>query len=155
DDLRKQVTSLRGKIDARLTLIDAHGRVLADSQEDPAVMDNHASRPEVQAARQDGFGVSTRHSDTVELDMMYAALRTESAGQPVPLCRAALPLDRIHAELATLRGIIWTTAALTALASVLLAFLLARRITRPLQELTTGAERLAAGGYGHKVHVAG
>jgi two-component system phosphate regulon sensor histidine kinase PhoR len=36
-----------------------------------------------------------------------------------------------------------------------LAFGLARRITRPLQDLTEGAERIAAGSYGHKVYVAG
>src|SRR5262249_56583972 len=54
-----------------------------------------------------------------------------------------------------LRRLVWRTAALTALAALLLAFLLARRMTLPLQELTAGAERLAAGGYGHKVYVAG
>src|SRR5438552_3102382 len=75
-NLRKQVAALHGQIDARLTLIDADGRVLADSQEDPAVMDNHAGRPEVREARQNGFGVSTRHSDTVGESMMYVALRT-------------------------------------------------------------------------------
>jgi two-component system phosphate regulon sensor histidine kinase PhoR len=36
-----------------------------------------------------------------------------------------------------------------------LAFWLARRITQPLQELTTGAERIASGKYGHKVYPAG
>jgi two-component system phosphate regulon sensor histidine kinase PhoR len=58
-------------------------------------------------------------------------------------------------ERAELRRLIWTTAALTATASVLLTFYLSRRITRPLQELTEGAARIAAGAHGHKVYAAG
>ena len=38
---------------------------------------------------------------------------------------------------------------------MLLALWLARRITQPLQEVTAGAERIAAGDYGHKVYAAG
>ena len=39
------------RADTRYTLIAPDGRVLADSQEDPARMENHATRPEVQQAR--------------------------------------------------------------------------------------------------------
>jgi two-component system phosphate regulon sensor histidine kinase PhoR len=41
---------------------------------------------------------------------------------------------------------------MTALPAMLLAYWLARRMTRPLQELTEGAQRIAAGDYGHKVY---
>jgi two-component system phosphate regulon sensor histidine kinase PhoR len=61
-------------------------------------------------------------------------------------------LHRIEEDLADLRGLIWTAVGATALGSMALAFWLAGRITRPLQELTAGAEHIAAGGYGHKVY---
>src|SRR5262249_10584436 len=47
---------------------------------------------------------------------------------------------------------VWTFAAAAAAAVLVLAFLLARRITRPLLELAAAAERVAAGDYGHKVY---
>jgi two-component system phosphate regulon sensor histidine kinase PhoR len=66
----------------------------------------------------------------------------------------ALPLDDVEEQLVQLHRIVWTAAGATALAAMLLAFLIARRITGPLQELTAGVERIAAGDYGHRVYIA-
>jgi two-component system phosphate regulon sensor histidine kinase PhoR len=67
---------------------------------------------------------------------------------------SAVEWEVVQEELAGLRGLVWTTAAGTGGAALILAFWLARRITGPLQELTVGAERIALGNYGHKVYVA-
>jgi two-component system phosphate regulon sensor histidine kinase PhoR len=58
--------------DRRLTLIAADGKVLVDSEGDPARMDNHNGRPEVQLARRDGFAVARRISDTTHRTYLYA-----------------------------------------------------------------------------------
>jgi two-component system phosphate regulon sensor histidine kinase PhoR len=58
-------------------------------------------------------------------------------------------------ELARLRWIVWSTVAATGFLVLCLAFWLARRTTLPLQELTQGAESIAAGDYGHKVYASG
>ena len=42
-----------------------------------------------------------------------------------------------------------------AFVAVIPAYILARRFTRPLDELTTGARRLASGEFDHKIHVPG
>ncbi len=84
--------------------------------------------------------------------MSYIAPRVDQPGKPSLYVRVALPLDRIADDLADLRKLIWTTGAITALGAMALAFWLARRIVNPLQELTAGAERIAGGGYGHKVY---
>ncbi len=149
-----RVRALGREIGARITLIAAGGKVLADSHENHRVMENHGSRPEVRIAGNEGFGTATRFSDTIRQPMMYAALRTDGVAGP-RFVRVALPLGVVEEQLAELRRIVWTAAAATALAALLLAFGLARRITRPLQELTAGAERLAAGDYGHRVYVPG
>ncbi len=49
----------------------------------------------------------------------------------------------------------WTMAGLTVGLGLLLAFWLARRLTLPLRELTSGAEQIAGGGYGLKVYAEG
>jgi two-component system phosphate regulon sensor histidine kinase PhoR len=58
-------------------------------------------------------------------------------------------------ELESIAGGLWTAAAAAAVLALGLAFWLARRITRPVQELTTGAQRIAAGAYGHRVYAEG
>src|SRR6187551_2329980 len=63
DDIRDALQ--RDAILVRDIVIAADGRVLADSNEDPAAMDNHRDRPEIMAAANNGMGTSTRFSRTV------------------------------------------------------------------------------------------
>jgi two-component system phosphate regulon sensor histidine kinase PhoR len=153
-ELQPRIAALGHEINTRITLIAADGVVLADSQEDPAVMENHGDRPEVQSARANGVGTSTRFSSTVKFPMMYLALRAEDSTGPA-FVRVALPLDQVQAQLAWYRRVVWSTAILTATVALLLTFGIAGRMSRRLQELTTGAEEIAAGSYGHKVYAVG
>src|SRR5262245_7328110 len=143
DQLQARLAGLPKDVDIRITLIDEQGNVLADSAENPARMENHANRPEVIAARAKGVGRATRTSSTVGESMWYVARRTERTA-PVAYVRVARPLDSIRREVAQLDRIVWAFAGVSAAAVLVLAFWLARRITRPLQELTAGAERIAA-----------
>jgi two-component system phosphate regulon sensor histidine kinase PhoR len=153
--LRRKVIGMGQQIGTRITLIGAKGDVLADSEGNPASMENHGNRPEIQAAREQPLGSATRFSRNLNLNMMYVATRADSPGSPIAFVRVALPLDALESQLAGLRRIAWITAALTALAAMALAFWLARRISLPLRELTEGAKEIAAGAYGHKVYAAG
>jgi two-component system phosphate regulon sensor histidine kinase PhoR len=152
DQLQAELRALRKKIDARITLIGTDGKVLADTEEDPGRMENHADRPEFIEARRNGTGTATRYSHTLGANLMYLARRVEPATSQLEVVRVARPVDSIHAQLAELRRVVWGVAGLTAAASMLLAFWGARRLAQPLQELTAGAERLAAGEYGLKVY---
>jgi two-component system phosphate regulon sensor histidine kinase PhoR len=146
------VASLRQEIATRITLLDANGAVLADSEKDAEQMEDHANRPEVQAARESRFGTATRYSSTLKTTLMYVALRTDEG--PVAYVRVALPLDRVAQQTAWLRRAVASAAAVTGLAALALALWLARRITRPLEELTAGAESVSAGDYAQKVYAA-
>src|SRR6185436_14653563 len=65
ETLQDRVHNLNLGVRMRVTLIESGGRVLADSEEDPNRMDNHAERPEVRQAQQEGFGTGIRFSNTV------------------------------------------------------------------------------------------
>jgi two-component system, OmpR family, phosphate regulon sensor histidine kinase PhoR len=58
-------------------------------------------------------------------------------------------------ELARIRWIVWTTAAVTGILAMILAWWLAHRLAVPIQELIDGAVSIAAGQYGHKVYTTG
>src|SRR6266851_2956612 len=156
--LQQRFEAMRRRQPLRITLLADDGTVLVESDRDPRryPMENHDDRPEVLEARQRGIGISrSRHSATVGQDLMYVAIRTDDDNGAVAFVRAAWPLVDIQAKLAELRTIIWSAAAVAGLIALALSFWLARRVTRPLQELTVGAERIAAGDYGQKVYSAG
>lgn len=59
----------------RLSVIDLQGNVIADSGALPDALDNHADRPEVITAIEEGFGSNLRRSDTLGVFLLYAAMR--------------------------------------------------------------------------------
>ena len=140
-DLR-QLTSNEAKLSGtRATVIDTAGHVLADSQADPATMENHATRPEFkEILNGNSVGMSQRHSATVGIDYLYVAV-------PIPggAVRMAYPLALISATLASAqRNLIF--ASIAALLSVLLlAAYIAQKFSRRLGKITDFAERIAAG----------
>jgi two-component system, OmpR family, phosphate regulon sensor histidine kinase PhoR len=145
----RQVQHLAEMTRARVTLIAADGTVLADSAEDPAHMDNHLERPEVRQAQLNGSGSATRFSDTVHQNMMYTARRTD--GEEVHFVRLALPLGVVEQELRWLQGVIWTATGLTLGGALLISWILFRRVSAPLVELSEAARSVAAGEYGKRV----
>ena len=59
----------------RITLISQDGQVLYESDADQSTMENHLSRPEIQAALTGGAGEDIRQSSTLGYDTYYYALR--------------------------------------------------------------------------------
>jgi two-component system phosphate regulon sensor histidine kinase PhoR len=153
--LIEQLRSMEMPLPMRITLIAADGRVVAESERDPGELDNHGDRPEVQDAQRLGLGQTIRHSSTLGQDMMYVALRTELRGSEVAVIRVAYSLASVQAHVDELRRLLWLAAAVTAFLALLLAFWMARGFTRPLAELTRGAETIGTGSYGHRVYAAG
>ena len=88
---------------ARVTVIDSAGRVLEDSAHDPESMENHSNRPEIQSAFATGQGDSVRHSKTLDLDLVYSAVRYQPPSGPPVVIRMALPLSQIDSSLIDLR----------------------------------------------------
>ncbi len=64
--------------DVRITLIDPKGAVQYDSRADAADMDNHENRPEIAQALKNGYGEAIRHSDTIDRNLFYYALRLDN-----------------------------------------------------------------------------
>ena len=127
---------------ARITVIAPSGKVLADSEAEPAHMDLHNTRIEVVDARRTGLGWSIRHSATVGQDTLYVA---QSSGASAPTIRAALPLTRVRAASADLRRAIAAAAVVAAALAVLAGAWLARGVTGGLGEVTEAARQIGEG----------
>lgn len=133
------------KIETRITLILPNGVVIADSKEDPERMDNHARRPEIATALKGGKGVSTRFSRTLLQNQMYVALPIIEDDKVIGTVRTAIPVTEIEATLTSARGKIAGAGFLIAVVIAVLSWLLARRITRPMEQMRQGAELFAEG----------
>jgi two-component system phosphate regulon sensor histidine kinase PhoR len=135
----------------RFTVIKDDGTVVADSEEEPARLGNHADRPEIVAARFHGFGTATRVSHALGTRMMYVALPIQVQGQLLGYVRTALPFTVIDARLAHLRNVVSLGSGVAAAVGLLLGFFFARRITQPLRSMTTAAALIAGDGYDQRV----
>ena len=128
----------------RITVIAADGRVLADNQGNPATMDNHSGRPEVQEAQRTGTGVSVRFSHTVEKNELYLAYRLGSDRRGAVL-RLALPLQEISQGFRSAQQgllLIWVFLFLLALG---LGYLFTRSLTGRIESIRKFSEKVAHG----------
>lgn len=142
DALAKQVGA---GIDTRVTIIAPDGTVLGDSEADPATMENHAGRPEVQAAIQSGSGKDTRSSSTLGVDFSYVAQRVDVNGAPAAVVRVARPLSAIDATLSSITHSLLIAVVLTAGIAALLSLIIGSTIIRPLGALAGAARGVARG----------
>jgi two-component system phosphate regulon sensor histidine kinase PhoR len=157
--LEELVRGLGDASGTRITLISvdrpgfARGQVLADSDSDPSTMENHATRPEYQIALQGRPGRQVRFSRTLDENMMYLAIPITEDGRVTTVLRTAVPLTRVDAALSTLYGNIVASAVVVAALAAVIGFYVSRRISGQMREIKVGAERLAAGEFGHKLFV--
>ncbi len=150
DNLCKQIAS---KTPMRLTVILPTGRVVGDSEEDPAQMEDHADRPEIINALLNGQGSSVRFSDTLQRDMMYVAKSMKDQNMVAGVLRTSVSLDFISLELQTIHRKIMLVAFLSAILAGFLSLWVSRRISRPLATLQKGAERFSRGDLKHPLVV--
>jgi two-component system phosphate regulon sensor histidine kinase PhoR len=143
-----------GKI--RITVIDTSGRVIADSDEDQSLMDNHADRPEVRAALVGNAASSVRFSSTLQHNMMYFGLPlTKEDGNIIGVLRTAIPLTSIDKHLTDIYLKSIMGALVIAILAALISLINTRRISRPLGKMRLGAQRFARGDFRQKLSLTG
>ena len=151
--IQKRIRTLGLNTNTRFTIIKPDGLVLADSEEDPATMDNHANRPEILAARSHSHGITTRFSDTVDKKMMYYALPVRKENLLLGYVRTSLPLSVIDDRLSHVRTIILFSMAMSILVALILGFIVARGFAKPLTAMTAIAESMSGGNYNQRVSI--
>jgi len=129
----------------RITVVLPDGSVLGDSEQAPSEMDNHGHRPEIEQALTGRASRAVRFSDTTRRTLLYLAAPVPETGAVHAAVRAAMPVSVVdwtirsasrHAALGALAAAVFFAVA---------ALGLARRISRPLDDMRRAAERLAQG----------
>jgi len=125
---------------ARVTIIDPTGKVLADSEANPAAMENHATRPEFAAALAGKIGSSERRSATIGIPFLYVAAPVSGGA-----VRLAYPLSDVEAVAAQVRHRLALASGLAFLFALIVAAAAAHWSARRLERIVDVAARIAEG----------
>lgn len=150
DDLCSKIGK---ETETRVTIILPSGQVAGDSFGTVSEMDNHINRPEIVAAFMGNKGVSIRYSDTLDRKMMYIALPMNRNDHLECVVRTAVSVSEIDREVLHIQKNIFFAFVITILAASGISLLVSRRITRPIEEMKTGAFHFAQGNLSRRLHV--
>src|SRR6056297_482907 len=155
--LNSSINDLARASGVRITFIESTGRVILDSATPLGsidTLDNHASRPEVSAARRNGSGTSIRHSGTLDSSLVYAAVQAPALpGLPPGILRIAAPYARTEAFAKRLYGNTPLVLGVTFCLGFILFSLVLRNMNRSLQAIVTVAGELGQGAQGKRIRV--
>ncbi|MCK5185562.1 MAG: HAMP domain-containing protein, partial [Deltaproteobacteria bacterium] len=151
EELDALAKKLGKDISTRITIIDPEGVVLADSEENPKLMENHKIRPEVLQVLNGDVGTSLRFSSTVKEEMLYVAQPIEQDGRILGVLRVSLFLKDINSLLYTLKINITCVVFIIILISLLGAAIFTRSLSKPIRELSNASRKVASGDFNVRV----
>lgn len=125
---------------ARATIIDASGRVLADSESNPGQMENHAMRAEFAAALAGKTGENERRSATLGIPFLYVAAPISGGA-----VRLAYPLSDLDAVESQVRWRLLWGSAIACVMALLIAAGASIWMSRRLERIVEVAARIERG----------
>ena len=132
----------------RVTIIDASGKVLGDTDLDGEALlsvENHADRPEVIEAMRAGTGRAVRYSRTLTENMLYVASRIDPDDPSRGVVRLAVPLTDVKKAQEEIRGPILVAALLSVVLAAGIGWVVARGPARRLEAMARAASDFAGG----------
>jgi two-component system phosphate regulon sensor histidine kinase PhoR len=133
--------------EARATIIDLSGKVLADSESTSTNIEDRSAREEVAAALSGKAGSSERRSATLGIPFFYVAAPITGGA-----VRLAYPLSEVEAVQAQVRRRMISGSALALAIALLVAALAATWSARRLERIVGVAERIASGDLSARVN---
>ena len=130
---------------SRVTLVDAQGKVFADSEKDISQLENHFSRPELQEARLKGKGKSIRFSQSIGVDMLYVAIPMKSGSQITGYVRLARPLHDVQGMIEKVYQSVFLAMMIVAVIALFIALFFSYRLAAPIRAMERFTERLRQG----------
>ena len=123
----------------RITVVNANGSVIFDSNADSSAMDNHESRPEIYMAAKGGEGSGTRRSTTLDRNLFYYAIRLDNGR----ILRIAREGDNIFALTQNMMMTVVGVFVLLFFFCILMANYFTKNLVAPIEQM---AENLSEPG---------
>jgi two-component system phosphate regulon sensor histidine kinase PhoR len=149
------LSAARFPADARITWIEPHGVVIADTNANSAEMENHATRPEFISALSGQVGQSIRFSHTLRTDFLYVAVPLKENGKVLGALRLAYPLSDLQRQVQDIRLRIWLSSLIAFLFAAVIGYFLSRSLASRISTLTQFSKAIATGNFGERIVVRG
>jgi two-component system, OmpR family, sensor kinase len=133
------------RLGGRVLVVDARGRVLVDSDGAAAPRTSYLSRPEIARALRGATAQGTRHSTSLNADLLYTAVPIVDAGRANGAVRVTQSVAAVHHEVRRDVIALLGLGAAVLLLGLGLAWAIAGSLSRPLRGLARTARRIAAG----------
>ncbi len=134
-------------LDARITWIAPDGKVLVDTEENPAYMDNHAGRPEVKSALSGADTYDVRYSATLKKDMLYYAHLVRDEGRAAGVLRLSVFMASLERLLVGLKLQYLVIIAFLVAVSTAALLVVHRYFRREIDRFAGIARRVAEGDF--------
>ncbi|TFH01942.1 MAG: HAMP domain-containing histidine kinase [Calditrichales bacterium] len=131
----------------RITVILPDGKVVADSEESPDVMENHADRPEIKVAVKGNQGSTQRYSFTMAQKFIYIAIPLYKNQVLIGVLRTSVPVTFIDRAISLVESRLFINVLLIALIIAIISWVLSRRISHPIEEIQQHVQQLAQGNF--------
>jgi len=142
------------EIDARITIINKNGVVIADSTYNSDEMDNHLNRPEIQKViKGNKTGSAIRRSDTLKIDMLYMALPVIKDGEIAAFMRLAKSLEEINTVIKQNLKNYFIFFLVILFLSLILLGRFTSNLIKPIQKMSKIAAKIADGNYGDSINL--
>ena len=151
ENLEEFVKKYATEYNVRITVVTENGDVVAESSAGYDEMENHASRIEVKKALAGEKYSVKRYSKTLGMECMYCAVPVETEGFN-GVIRIGVPLKELKSmEFGFLKSTLLTVIVVS-IAIILVAVYFSNYLTRPLDELTEAARKIAKGNLQVKIY---
>ena len=155
DQLERLVESSARSLGGRVLVVDDRGRVLADSSGEASRGDRYGTRPEIRTALQGRPIQGERYSDLLDEDLLFTAVPVAVSGRAAGAVRVTQSVDAVKSEqrddVIALAGV----GALALLLGLVVAWLLAGSLAKPMRGLAATAGRVAHGDLDARASVEG
>ena len=116
----------------RVTVILPNGKVVADSDEIPIRMSNHADRPEFREALSHDSGSSIRFSETLDKRMMYWAVPIKKDDSVLAVIRTSVPVTAIDQTLRSIYQQLFVAGSVIAVFTAGISLAISKKISHPI-----------------------
>ena len=149
DDMQTQLQALldeySGTEKGTVVVIDAKGYLLASNDPTTVVGSDYVSRPEIATALLGDATSGSRMSNTLGAELAYVAVPVYSGVDVVGVLRITFPQSVLDANVnSRLRGVL-ASGVISVFMAILVAFIFARGVARPLLKLREATDELAKG----------
>ncbi len=152
-EIQDKAQKLGDDSSTRITIILPSGKIVGDNKKDPATMDNHKNRPEVEQASLNGKGLSIRYGYTLAIESMYFAIPITEKNKMIGILRTSTPLNTLQSAL---WGIYYNVALgffILILITAIASWWMSKSLVRPLEVMKVQAQRLAKGDFSSRVQL--